>query len=97
MPINLVNVGYGNFIHADKVIAVVEADSAPVKRSVSEARKKGILVDATLGHKTRSVLVMDSGHLVLSAKSTETVAANCGQVGQDGKKPRAESTAARGA
>jgi len=90
VPINLVNVGYGNFISADKIIAVVEADSAPVKRSVTEARKKGILVDATLGHKTRSVLVMDSGHLVLSAKSTETVAANCAALGQESRKSRAE-------
>ncbi len=86
MPIHLVNVGYGNFISADKIIAVVEADSAPVKRAVSEARKRGSLVDATLGHKTRSVLVMDSGHLVLSAKSTETVAANCAAVGVEAKR-----------
>jgi regulator of extracellular matrix RemA (YlzA/DUF370 family) len=93
MAIHLVNVGYGNFISAEKIIAVVEADSAPVKRSVSEAKKRGALVDATLGHKTRSVLVMESGHLVLSAKSTETVAANCASSGQDGKKLRAEKGA----
>lgn len=82
MSIQLINVGYGNFISADKIIAIVDADSAPVKRSVLEARKKGSLVDATVGHKTRTVLVMESGHLVLSAKSTETVAANCGQLGE---------------
>jgi regulator of extracellular matrix RemA (YlzA/DUF370 family) len=82
VPIQLVNVGYGNFISADKVIAVVDADSAPVKRAVTEAKKQGVLVDATLGHKTRSVLVMDSGHLVLSAKSTETVASNFGAQGR---------------
>jgi regulator of extracellular matrix RemA (YlzA/DUF370 family) len=78
VAIQLINVGYGNFISADKVIAVVDADSAPVKRAILDARKKGSLVDATVGHKTRTVLVMESGHLVLSAKSTETVAANCG-------------------
>lgn len=88
MAIQLVNVGYGNFISADKVIAIVDADSAPVKRAVLEARKKGSLVDATVGHKTRTVLVMESGHLVLSAKSTETVAGNFG--------PGSETRRARG-
>ena len=91
MAIQLINVGYGNFISADKIVAVVDADSAPVKRSVSDARKKGILVDATLGHKTRSVMVMESGHLVLSAKSTETLAANCTQAGTESRRARAES------
>ncbi|NDD28429.1 MAG: DUF370 domain-containing protein [Proteobacteria bacterium] len=87
--IQLINVGYGNFISADKVIAIVDADSAPVKRAVLDARKKGSLVDATVGHKTRTVLVMSSGHLVLSAKTTETVAANFAPAAE-GRKARAE-------
>ena len=95
MAIQLINVGYGNFISADKVIAIVDADSAPVKRAILEARKKGSLVDATVGHKTRTVLVMESGHLVLSAKSTETVAANFGPAGE-ARRARAEGEA-RGA
>lgn len=96
MPIHLVNVGYGNFISAERIVAVVEADSAPVKRSVSEAKKRGNLVDATLGHKTRSVLIMDSGHLVLSAKSTETVAGNCAQPGLELRRARGDGGGARG-
>jgi extracellular matrix regulatory protein A len=96
MPVQLINVGYGNFISADKVIAVVDADSAPVKRAVLDARKKGDLVDATLGHKTRSVLVMESGHLVLSAKSTETVAANFSAGGSEGRRSRSDNASSKG-
>jgi extracellular matrix regulatory protein A len=92
MAVHLINIGYGNFISAVRIVAVVDADSAPVKRSVTEARKAGNLVDATLGHKTRSVLVMDSGHLVLSAKSTETLAASCQAPSPE---QRAATTAAR--
>lgn len=63
----LINIGYGNMVSAGRVIAVVSPDSAPVKRMIQEAREAGRLIDATLGRKTRSVLVMDSGHVVLSA------------------------------
>ncbi len=63
----LVNIGYGNLVSASRVIAVVSPDSSPVKRMVQDARKSGILIDATLGRKTRGVLVMDSGHIILSA------------------------------
>ncbi len=63
----LVNIGYGNLVSANRVIAVVSPDSSPVKRMVQDARKAGILIDATLGRKTRGVLVMDSGHIILSA------------------------------
>ncbi len=63
----LVNIGYGNLVSANRVIAVVCPDSSPVKRMVQDARKSGILIDATLGRKTRGVLVMDSGHIILSA------------------------------
>lgn len=94
--VQLINVGYGNFISADKVIAVVDADSAPVKRAILEARKKGNLVDATVGHKTRTVLVMESGHLVLSAKSTETVAGNFVTNTQEARRARAEAEGGRG-
>lgn len=90
MAIQLINVGYGNFISAGKVVAVVDADSAPVKRAILDAKKKGNLVDATVGHKTRTVLVMESGHLVLSAKSTETVAANFPMSGQETRRGRSE-------
>lgn len=90
MAVQLINVGYGNFVSADKIVAIVEADSAPVKRAILDSRKKGSLVDATVGHKTRTVLVMQSGHLVLSAKSTETVAANFTAAGSDLRRARGE-------
>lgn len=63
----LVNIGYGNMVSAGRVVAVVSPDSAPVKRMIQEARDGGKLIDATLGRKTKAVLIMDSGHVVLSA------------------------------
>ncbi|MCL4513660.1 MAG: DUF370 domain-containing protein [Candidatus Eremiobacteraeota bacterium] len=69
----LLNVGYGNFISVNKLVAVLNADSSPIKRVVQEAKDKGILVDATYGRRTRSVLIMDSGHVVLSAIQSETM------------------------
>lgn len=63
----LVNIGFGSLVNADRVIAVVSPDSAPVKRMVQDARDKGAAIDATYGRRTRAVLVMDSDHLVLSA------------------------------
>lgn len=74
----LVNVGFGNLISAQRLVAVIGPESAPVKRMVQEARGTGILIDATYGRKTRAVLVMDSGHIVLSALQPETVAARTG-------------------
>lgn len=71
----LVNVGFGNLVSADRIVAVIGPDSAPVKRMVQEARGAGSLIDATYGRKTRAVLMMDSGHIVLSALQPETVAA----------------------
>ncbi len=70
----LQNVGFGNMVAAARVIAVVGPDSMPVKRIVGEARESGKLVDATAGRKTRAVLMMDSGHVVLSAIQSETIA-----------------------
>lgn len=67
----LVNIGFGSLISAERLIAVVSPDSAPVKRLVQEARDRGMLIDATFGRKTASVFIMDSDHVVLSALSTE--------------------------
>jgi len=61
-------------VSAERLVAIVSPDSAPIKRVISEAREKKILVDATYGRRTRAVLVMDSGHIILSALQTETVA-----------------------
>lgn len=70
----LVNIGFGNLVSADRLVAVVGAESAPVKRMVQEARDGGNLIDATYGRRTRAVLVMDSTHVILSALQPETLA-----------------------
>lgn len=70
----LVNIGFGNLVSADKVVAVVSPDSAPIKRMVQEAKEHGVLIDATFGRRTKAVLIMDSDNVVLSAISPETVA-----------------------
>ena len=64
MENNFVGIGFKSLINASRIIAVVNPDSAPVKRIISDAREKGTLVDATYGRKTRSVIIMDSGHVV---------------------------------
>ncbi|MBR6872130.1 MAG: DUF370 domain-containing protein [Ruminococcus sp.] len=71
----LINVGFGNMVSAGRLIALVTPESAPVKRLIQEARDKGTLIDATCGRRTRTVLVMDSDHVVLSAVAPETVGA----------------------
>ena len=70
----LINIGYGNVVHTEKVLAVVSPDSAPVKRLIQEAKERAMLIDASFGRKTRSVLVMDTDHVILSAIPPETVA-----------------------
>lgn len=74
MGVKLINVGYGNFVSADRLISIVGPESAPVKRIVQEAREGHNLIDASCGRRTRAVLIMDSGHVVLSAVQPETVA-----------------------
>lgn len=71
----LVNVGFGNMIAANRTVAVVSPDSAPIKRLIREAEDKGLLVNATYGRKTRSVVVTDSRHVILSAIVPEKLAA----------------------
>ena len=69
----LVNIGFGSMVSAQRVVAVVSPESAPIKRMVQEAKEKGVAVDATFGRRTKAVLVMDSGSLVLSALLPETI------------------------
>jgi regulator of extracellular matrix RemA (YlzA/DUF370 family) len=71
--LKLINIGFGNLVSAQRLVAIVSPDSAPIKRMVQEARERGILIDATYGRRTRSVLIMDNDHLVLSALQTETI------------------------
>ena len=70
----LINVGFGNIVSADRIIAIVSPESAPIKRMVQEARENGNLIDATYGRRTRSVIITDCGHIILSAIQAETVA-----------------------
>ena len=70
----LVNIGFGNIVSANRIIAIVSPDSAPIKRIVQEAKDSKMAVDATSGRRTRAVLIMDSGHVILSAVQPETVA-----------------------
>ena len=79
----LVNIGFGSLISAERLIAVVSPDSAPVKRLVQESRDRGMLIDATYGRKTASVLIMDSDHVVLSALAAERLAPRLGMAVED--------------
>ena len=78
-----INIGFGNLISAQRLIAVVSPDSAPVKRLVQESRDRGVLIDATYGRKTASVLIMDSDHVVLSALAAERLAPRLGMTVAD--------------
>lgn len=69
----LINIGFGNFVSADKVIAVVSPDSAPIKRIIQDAKEQGMLIDATYGRKTRSVIIAESEHIILSAINPESL------------------------
>ena len=69
----LVNIGYGNVVNMDKVISIIRADAAPIKRMIQVARDENLAVDATCGRKTKWILVMESGHIVLSALLPETI------------------------
>ncbi|HLS88766.1 MAG TPA: DUF370 domain-containing protein [Sphingobacteriaceae bacterium] len=70
----LVNIGFGNIVAADRIVAVVSPESAPIKRIISDARAEGLLIDATYGRRTRAVIITDSGHVLLAAVQPETIA-----------------------
>jgi len=74
VDIKLVNIGFGNIVSAHRIVAIVSPDSAPIKRIITEARDRGVLIDATYGRRTRAVIITDSDHVVLSAVQPETVA-----------------------
>jgi len=71
----LINIGFGSMIAANRLLAVVAPDSAPIKRVVQEARDRGMLIDASYGRKTKSVILMDTDHVILSALTPETLSA----------------------
>ena len=70
-----INIGFGNMVSASRLVAVVSPESAPIKRIIQDVREKGDLIDATYGRRTRAVIIMDSGHVILSALQPETVSA----------------------
>ena len=74
----LINIGFGSFISADRLVSVLSPDSAPIKRMVQDARERGSLIDASYGRKTRSILVTVGGYIILSALTSETVAERLG-------------------
>ena len=84
MP-NLLNIGYGNLILASRVVAIVSPQAAPMKRLRDEASNRGKLVDATQGRRTRSIIVTDSDHLILSAINPETIATRLTSEGSGGE------------
>jgi regulator of extracellular matrix RemA (YlzA/DUF370 family) len=71
----LINIGFGSLIAAGRVLSILEPDSAPIKRVIQEARDRGMLIDASYGRKTKAVILMDTDHVILSAMTTETLAA----------------------
>ena len=74
METRLISIGHGNILAANRIVAIISPDSAPVKRIVQESRERGTLIDATYGRRTRAVVITDSGHVVLSAVQPETLA-----------------------
>lgn len=74
MDIQLVNIGFGNIVCANRIIAIVSPESAPIKRIINEAKENNRLIDATYGRRTRAVIITDSTHVILSAIQPETVA-----------------------
>lgn len=70
----LINIGFGNMVSANRLVAIVSPESAPIKRIIQEAKDRGTLIDATYGRRTRAVLITDSDHVILSAVQPETVA-----------------------
>lgn len=73
MGIKLINIGFGNMVSANRLLAIVSPESAPIRRTIQEARGRGMLIDATYGRKTRSVIITDCDHIILSAVQPETI------------------------
>ncbi|HJC54180.1 MAG TPA: DUF370 domain-containing protein [Candidatus Gemmiger stercoravium] len=84
----LINIGFGNLVNADRMVAAVSPESAPIKRIIQEARERGAVIDATYGRRTQAVLIMDSDHVVLSAFAPEKI---LGRVEAEEEKTPADS------
>lgn len=81
----LISIGFGNIVSADRVISIVGPESSPVRRIIQESKERGVLIDATCGRRTRAVIIMDSGHVILSAIQSETIAHRMDKEGAEGE------------
>ena len=82
----LINIGFGSMVAARRVLAIMDPDSAPIKRVMQEAKDRGMLIDASYGRKTRSVILMDTDHVILSAMTTDTLSARwAGEESEEGE------------
>ena len=79
-----INIGFGNVVAAQRILAVLSPDSAPIKRMIQEAKERGMLVDASFGRSTRSVLLMETDHVILSALGPEQLSGRGSEVKEDG-------------
>ncbi|MBR6114932.1 MAG: DUF370 domain-containing protein [Oscillospiraceae bacterium] len=79
----LLNIGFGNMVCVERIVALVSPESAPIKRIIQDVRERGDLIDATFGRRTRAVIVMDSGHVILSALQPETLNTRMNQLGDE--------------
>ena len=84
----LINIGFGSLLSAERVLAIVDPDSAPIKRLIQEARERGMLIDASYGHKTKAVVLMDTDHVILSALTPDALS----QRWADGEEKKKEET-----
>jgi len=80
----LIGIGFGNLVSAERIIAIVSPESAPIKRMIQDARERGLLIDASFGRSTKAVITMDSGNVVLSALPPETLEARCAETDDKG-------------
>ncbi|MBR0160457.1 MAG: DUF370 domain-containing protein [Oscillospiraceae bacterium] len=76
----ILSIGYGNFLSANRVVSVLSPDSAPIRRVIADARERGLLIDASFGRSTKSAVLMDSNHLILSALSAEELSAQLSDI-----------------
>ena len=86
----LINIGFGNMVAASRVVAIVSPESAPIKRIISEAKDRGVLIDATYGRRTRSVIITDSDNIVLSAVQPETISNRAYDIEDEGDEEEEE-------
>ncbi len=90
MTTRLINIGFGNMVSANRIIAVVSPESAPIKRLIQENRDQGNLIDATYGRRTRAVIVLDSNHIVLAAIMPETISNRLNEKKQNNENKKKE-------